>query len=300
MSLIVENGTGISTANAYASVAYVLAYLTNRNRQDENGWADLDLNVREANIIAATDYIENRYRRCFKGNKEFTSVKAANGTLTFVSNPLNTTTVILGSVTYTFVNVLAVANDVLIGANTSATIDNLVNAIQATAASEGVTHGTGTVLNPDAKAETFENDTMVATATTEGTPGNLVVSTTTVAGANWTSTTLIGGNDIGAPQPLSFPRVNLYDRDGILVQGIPDRLKQAMSEYAVRSAAATLQPDPDVTTGLQLIETDEKVDVLQEKKKYAEGGRVQISIPYPAADSLLNDYLNVAGLVLRA
>jgi hypothetical protein len=83
------------------------------------------------------------------------------------------------------------------------------------------------------------------------------------------------------------------------VCGIPDRLQQAVSEYAVRNAGSVLQPDPDVTTGLQVVEKKEKVDVIEEVTKWTEGGAIQISVPYPKADSLLKEYLRPSGLVFR-
>lgn len=299
MPFIIEDGTGHSQANAYASVAYVLNYLTERNRQDENGWADLDLNVRQANIIAATDYIDKRFGKCFKGQKEFESLTQAVGVLTFTGIPISTETVTIGSRVYTYRGALTGADDVLVGTSIKACIDNLINAIGG-GEGEGTTYGTGTVPHADVFVEPFESDQMVCHENDGGTVGNSIATLTTVTGATWTNTTLTGGTEVGRPQPLQFPRVVLYDPDGFLVVGMPDKLLQSTSEYAVRAAAAVLQPDPDVTTGLQLIETDEKVDVLQEKKKYSDGGRVQISIPYPAADGLLTEYLQITGLVLRA
>jgi hypothetical protein len=277
-----------------------LAYLTDRNRQDENSWADLDLNVQQAHLIASTDYIEGRNRLCFMGQKQFRSLTNAKAVLVFADNPLAASVVVLGTQTYTFVAALGVADDVLIGANAQESMNNLINAIAAVPAQDGVTHGTGTVANVGAQASTFEDNGLVAEALVEGTPGNLIASTTTVVNATWSSATLIGGTLVGKPQPLSFPRINLIDRDGIAVCGIPDRLKFAGVEYAVRNAGAILQPDPDVSTGKEIVEKKEKVDVIEEITKWTEGGAIRISIPYPFADSLLKEYVRPSGLVLRA
>lgn len=300
MGFLIEDGSGIPSANAYASTTFALTYLTDRNRQDENAWADLDLNVQQAHLIASTDYIEGRFRLCFMGQKTFRSLTNAKAVLTFVDNPLAASVVVLGVQTYTFVAALGVADDVLIGANAQESMNNLINAIAAVPAQDGVTHGTGTVANVDAQASTFEDNGLVAEALNEGTPGNLIVSTTTVVNAVWSSATLIGGTLVGRPQPLSFPRTNLFDRDGLEVCGIPDRLKFADVEYAVRNAGAILQPDPDVTTGNQIIEKKEKVDVIEEITKWTEGGAIQISVPYPSADSLIKEYLRPSGLVFRS
>lgn len=300
MSFIVEDGSGIPSANSYASVSFALAYLTDRNRQDENSWADLDLNVRQAHLIAATDYIEGRNRLCFMGQKQFRSLTRAKAVLTFADNPLAASAVTLGTQVYTFVVALGAPDDVLIGASAQDSMNNLINAIAAVPAQDGVTHGTGTVANVDAQASAFEDNALVAEALVDGTPGNLIASTTTVVNAVWSSATLIGGTLVGKPQPLSFPRINLFDQDGLAVCGIPDRIKFADVEYAVRNAGSILQPDPDVTTGNQIIEKKEKVDVIEEITRWTEGGAIQISVPYPFADSLLKEYLRPSGLVFRS
>ncbi len=299
MAFIVEDGSGIAGANSFSSIAYITNYLTERNRQAENSWSTLAVAVQQAHAIAATDYLESRYRESFGGKKEFTSLTLAKAVLTFAANPIAASAVVIGSQTYTFVAALSSANDVLIGANASESINNLIQAVSANPDTLGITVGAGTVAHPDASSRAFEDDALIAEARLDGTQGNLIATTTTVVGAVWSSVTLIGGTDTGRPQPLSFPRLNLVDRDGIKILGIPDRLKQCNSEYAVRSVASILQPDPDVITGNQVIEKREKVDVIEETTRWLEGGRIQISIPYPAADSLIQEYLIPGGILLR-
>lgn len=300
MALVIEDGSGVAQANGYASLSYILNYLTERNRQTENSWSTATTAIQEAHAIAATDYIEGRWRECFKGVKEFRNLTLAKAVLTLTDNPLAGAVVVVGSQTYTFVAALALADDVLIDTNTSLSINNLIDAINANPETIGTKFGTGTVENVDASARAFEDDTMIAEAKVDGLAGNLIVSTTDVVGATWSSATLLGGTDTGKPQPLSFPRTNLFDRDGIRVVGIPDRLEQAVSEYAVRSLGSTLQPDPAVTTGRAVVELTEKVDVITESTKWQEGGVIQISVPYPAADSLIREYIRGTGLVMRA
>jgi len=67
MALIVEDGTGLETSNAYVSVSYVTEYLTERNRH--TAWAALSTPIKEASIIKATDYIEMRFSKNFVGTK---------------------------------------------------------------------------------------------------------------------------------------------------------------------------------------------------------------------------------------
>ena len=168
MSFIVEDGSGIPAANSYASDTYVLNYLTERNRQDENTWASLSLAVQQAQIIEATDYIEGRFRLCFMGQKTFRSLTNAKAVLTFVDNALAASTVTLGTQVYTFVAALAAPDDVLIGASVQASIDNLINAIAAVPDQAGVTHGTGTVVNALAQASAFEDERAVPRLDGEG------------------------------------------------------------------------------------------------------------------------------------
>lgn len=65
MALVVEDGTGLETANAYVSVAGVTAYLTERQRA--TAWAALTSDQQEAAIIKATEYIDTRFGTSFKG-----------------------------------------------------------------------------------------------------------------------------------------------------------------------------------------------------------------------------------------
>ena len=300
MPLIIEDGSGVANANTYVTQTYVINHLTDRGRQLENDWENLESAAKDGHIIMATDYLENRFRLQFKGVKEFKELKLAKNLLTFGANPLDTETVVVGSRTYTFNTVLGGADSVLIGSNASESLDNLIDAINLDPDGEGVTYGTGTLVHDDVTARAFEDDSIIVEAKEAGVAGNSIATTTSVTGATWTNATLTGGTDTGRPQPLSFPRLNLRDRDGILLTGIPDRLKQAIAEYAVRNAGSTLHPDPDVTTGMQVIEKKEKVDVIEEVTKWQEGGNVQTIIPYPAADALLREFLMLGGTLLRA
>lgn len=101
-------------------------------------------------------------------------------------------------------------------------------------------------------------------------------------------------------QALSFPRVGLRDRDGYKVEGVPIRLKQAISEYALRAVDTTLLPDPTVAdSGRPIVETSEKVGPIEETTRYQEGGAQQTLRPYPAADRMLSDYVFPGGRTFR-
>lgn len=302
MALVLENGSGVFGANSYVLAAFVTAYLAERNRAGEGGWSTGSPGAEEdAACIAGTDYIENRNRDSFLGMKEFRSISTARATLTFAAQPSPTETVTIGGQVYTFVSSLSGSADVLIGSSVAATLSNLVAAVMANADEAGTTFSAALVANPDATAVEFYDDTVVAYAKATGTAGNAVATTTTVTGGAWNFATLVGGSDVARPQPLSFPRVGLYDRDGIRVVGIPDRLKFATAEYAVRARAAALAPDPTVDAlGGVVTSFREKVGPIETATEYLAGTAGSGALPaYPAADRLLRDYLGRRGRLIR-
>lgn len=64
MPIVVEDGTGLLTANSYASVAYADAYFTDRNNDQ---WLSLTLAQKEGSLVQATDYVDMWYGSKFKG-----------------------------------------------------------------------------------------------------------------------------------------------------------------------------------------------------------------------------------------
>lgn len=119
---------------------------------------------------------------------------AATGVFTLAGNPTNGETVTIDGVTYTFVNTLAVAFDVLIGVAATNTLDNLVAAITAGAGS-GTLYGTGTTAHPSVTAAAGVGDTVDVTASTAGSAGNSIATSTVSADGSWGSATLTGGLD---------------------------------------------------------------------------------------------------------
>lgn len=106
----------------------------------------------------------------------------------------NTQTVVIGGQTYTLNTALTdTANNVLIGADTTAMAANLAAAINAGAGS-GTTYGTGTVANASVTA-TSALGVLTVTAKTPGTAGNSVAVSETLTNASWAggATALAGG-----------------------------------------------------------------------------------------------------------
>lgn len=117
----------------------------------------------------------------------------ATGTLTLTGQPADTQTCTLNSNTYTFQTALTnVANNVLIGANASDTIDNLIAAITGGAGS-GTVYAALTVTHTTCTATAGAGDTMTAEAIVGGTAANSYATTDTADNTSWGATTLSGG-----------------------------------------------------------------------------------------------------------
>jgi len=129
---------------------------------------------------------------------EIASTDIANyaiGTLTLSANALNNETVTLGSKTYTFKTALTpAANEVLLGASASATLDNLKSAVNLDPAGSGTLYGAATTINADIRASTKTATTILFVAKVGGTGGNALASTETiVTGGSFGGATLSGG-----------------------------------------------------------------------------------------------------------
>lgn len=66
MALVVEDGGGNSLANAYISVAYADTYHSDRGHTNWTGTNE----QKEASIIRATDYLDKRFGRKFRGTRQ--------------------------------------------------------------------------------------------------------------------------------------------------------------------------------------------------------------------------------------
>lgn len=300
MVFIVETGSGTPGANALASVAFVTAYLTDRGREAENDWVYKTELEQQAFIVAATDYIETRWGQRFKGSKANTLIagRSASGRITLSGLPANGETLTLGQKTYRMVNALTQENDVLIGADVTETIANLVEAINYVG-ELGTTYQEDTLPNYEALA--FDEDpSLVVAALTVGESGNLIAWSTTIALATITGTGFLEDGLDESEQPLSFPRIGLYTRDGKRVIGVPLKAKQACAEYSVRAAAVVLAPDPTIDARLAPVaKVREKVGPIETETQYANGALPTLIKPYPAADRLLAEYVTAAGGVIR-
>ena len=130
------------------------------------------------------------------------SLVAATGTLTLAENVATGETVTIGSQTYTFRTALTAsttANEVLIGATASDSLDNLIAAVTA-GTGGGVKYGSATTANALATAAAGAGDTMTVTALVKGASGNSIATTETLAGSGnqFAAATLGSGADTSA------------------------------------------------------------------------------------------------------
>lgn len=196
---------------------------------------------------------------------------SAAGILTLSALPGDTETVTIGASVYTFNTSLGAAGSVLIGADVEESLENLANAVNG-GPGEGVTYGTGTVINVSATAEVGPTSVqLTATAITPGAAGNAIASTETLANGTWTGTTLAGGADIPGPSAFTITPLNptvtgvrwiemidrsfLDDGSGSLqksfdVNGSADAGTDNALTTSPTYRADTFEEDPDTSAGL--------------------------------------------------
>ena len=123
---------------------------------------------------------------------------AATGVLTLTGNPIAATLVTIGTVGYYFRTVLStgptIPNEILIGIDASASLDNLIAAING-AGGVGTTYSTGTVAHPLVSAAAGAGDTMNLTADNAGAAGNSINTATNSLVGSFGAATLVNGSD---------------------------------------------------------------------------------------------------------
>lgn len=96
------------------------------------------------------------------------------------------------------------------------------------------------------------------------------------------------------PQALSFPRINIKDRNGLIISGIDDKLKKATCEYALIKKGGNLVSNPVYDdSGLLLSEKSEKIGPIGETVKYLAGSSASQGFKYyPVADGFMSDFIS--------
>lgn len=207
-------GRNVSDDPHFANVALLCGFDSGIN--DESSYGRL-LTARNGSVQNTPDDGVYAYQTINQHTpRDDTFVEAAlvpaTGTFTLSDLPTNGKKVTVGTkdgstaAAYTFKTALSTAFDVLIGADVEATVANLTAAINHDAG-EGTAYGTGTTANFDVTATQLPDGQMLVTASTAGTAGNSLASTTDEPNASWGEATLGGGQDIPGPSEFSFDRL---------------------------------------------------------------------------------------------
>ncbi len=116
------------------------------------------------------------------------------GTFTATGAPAAAATLVVGGVTYTWrATVGATANEIFIGATTTANAQNIFDAINATPSALGVTVGSATVRNPEAKALKSVGPVCTVISGVPGVVGNRVPTSSSTANIAAAGATLASG-----------------------------------------------------------------------------------------------------------
>ena len=102
-------------------------------------------------------------------------------------------------------------------------------------------------------------------------------------------------------QLTQFPRINIYDYDGYPVYGVPELLKRATAEYALRAVVDSLAPDLTYDdSGIPIKSKLEKVGPITEQTVYQDDVLSPTTIKkYPEADMLLKQYVQPNNYLVR-
>jgi len=148
--------------------------------------------VNDAGVLRALDANGRKFRLRPEPGTPVHAATAA-GVLTLAGNAVAAETVVIGDKTYTWrASVGATANEVLVGASASASIDNLIAAING-AAGSGTTYGSATVAHTQVTAAAGAGDTMDLSAKAIGISGNSIQTTETMTNGSFGAVTLAGG-----------------------------------------------------------------------------------------------------------
>ncbi len=281
-TIIVEDGTGVKLANAYTTVLFFQTYFAERG---VNVTALSALTIQQL-LTAGTDYIDTRWGLRFLGQRQY-SYLTSRSIFTLSAQPSDGETVTVGTAVATFKTTATLDTQAEIGDTLTETLNNLGTALAAADAdldSDDQVISDFLIADPDAP-------TLTCYVVRDG-----VSTTDTSTNGSFDIATSSGYS--GRPQVLEFPRAYLYDKTGVLVDGMPVKLKEAACEYAWRHNSSVLAPDPAVdASGLRITGTERKVGPIVTKTSYAENQVPVITTPYPAADRLLQEYVSTGGVI---
>jgi hypothetical protein len=273
MTMIVENGTGVLKANSYVGLAYAQTYLQDRGK-NVVPWSTASKAQKEQALIKATDYIDKRFALKFLGQLLYTELAVPGKNMLIVTSlPAEDDTITFNITTYTFKVSSGGPSEIAIGGSTDVCAFNIMSA--ASAQTDMVFSVLGSVVYMESsQAGEFSYPT-----------------SSDSDGIEFDSPVLTGGSTFSGQQPLCFPRT--------MFSGIPEVLKMATVEYAVRSMTDDLIPDPVFDeTGQQIRRKLEKVGPIEEETVYQVVFGIHFRV-YPEADALLRTLINEDSGVYR-
>lgn len=185
----------------------------------------------------------------------------AQGTLTMDTNPTDGDTITIGSVTYTFKDTMASANDVKIGAAVANTQASLVATINGEGVAGTDYYAGTTTPHPQVRAADFDvSDDCVITAKKAGVDGNSIATTetftagtnvfdaatlgTTTAGAGWSATVTVTASTISAVAATDSIDDSgagfgsIADNDWVYVTGFTNAANNGWFKVATASAGS--------------------------------------------------------------
>lgn len=290
-TFVVEDGTGLSAANSYLSVADADQY--NDDHNEDVLWVD----------------------------------SKASGNLHLAVQPSDGDTVLVDAKTFTFQTTLTdVDGNIKIGSTLAFTQANFRAAVNndIDLAEDDSSIADATTIHPTVTTTGITSNNVALEAITPGIAGNSIVTTSVFASElnHFEAATLLGAsaakekalrlatqyidNVYGSnwrgrqkiqEQALDWPRQEARDDDDFFrdSDSVPQEVKDATFEAAIRSLSGALQPD--ITTPGTIKRTKDKVDVLEQEIEYFGGGSQ--TVEFTVIDDILEPLLIPAGRIFR-
>ncbi len=93
-------------------------------------------------------------------------------------------------------------------------------------------------------------------------------------------------------QSLEWPRINAFYGDGRIVENVPPEIADATHELAFRELTFVLAPDPVYDESNRVVvEFDERVGPIREKKKFSDDGVILNWRKYPEVEGLIRELI---------
>ena len=92
-------------------------------------------------------------------------------------------------------------------------------------------------------------------------------------------------------QALEWPRGGITDENGLYFERMPDEIRKAAVEYAMRMATTDIQPDQTIDVRGFITDKETTVGPIKTRTRYAPGQAAPLQFSIPAADLLLREFV---------